>query len=538
MNPLLYLWILIVLFPLSSTSKAFDDTLDAMQILQLLDSAKAYTYLDIDRADDLIDSAYQQSVQHDYYQGIIRSKISRAYLLYKQSKYEASLYLYSECLANSQKHQYTRGIIDAYYGIGNVFSAFSQYSLAYKNYLKALKLAEEIHYKEGVAGNKNALGVISLHLQNYPDALSFLRQSVVTFEQLKHVRSAGIVYNNIGRTYYKIGQLDSAHWYFQKAQQYFEESKTYRNYFISDIHFAKLFLLQKNYILAIAHAEKGLHYFTEEYNNVKLQYEALEVLGKTYLAMGKVNKSEEIFLKALGLTSQGEFLAELVQTYQNLSLLYHQKGDYQAAYQALTQNQKWADSLAIHQNNQYVKALQLEFNIEQKNKENALLKAQVEQQLLILTAIGIVLLFSVLLAILIYRFYHRKKILNRELVALNIKYLEQKEQLAAMTEELSNQNEYISQMNIDLEKKVMEHTLDLRVKNKQLEEYAYFNAHNVRGPLARLLGLINLLNYGIADLHNDGILEKIQITAQELDEVIKSINHILRKRESTMQPDL
>jgi signal transduction histidine kinase len=57
-----------------------------------------------------------------------------------------------------------------------------------------------------------------------------------------------------------------------------------------------------------------------------------------------------------------------------------------------------------------------------------------------------------------------------------------------------------------------------------LIEYAYSNAHNVRGPLARILGLASLMSR-----EDDPELLKeyttfMYVSAQELDNVIRDIN--------------
>jgi hypothetical protein len=51
----------------------------------------------------------------------------------------------------------------------------------------------------------------------------------------------------------------------------------------------------------------------------------------------------------------------------------------------------------------------------------------------------------------------------------------------------------ITEINESLEKKVMERTNQLNLRNKQLTDFSFTNAHDIRGPICRLLGLKNLL---------------------------------------------
>ncbi|MDP1728388.1 MAG: PAS domain S-box protein, partial [Bacteroidota bacterium] len=61
-------------------------------------------------------------------------------------------------------------------------------------------------------------------------------------------------------------------------------------------------------------------------------------------------------------------------------------------------------------------------------------------------------------------------------------------------------------------------------RNKQLQEIAWTQSHIVRAPLARLIGLVNLLDYeGQLNEETNQLLKYTLTSAQELDGVIKSI---------------
>ena len=70
-------------------------------------------------------------------------------------------------------------------------------------------------------------------------------------------------------------------------------------------------------------------------------------------------------------------------------------------------------------------------------------------------------------------------------------------------------------------------TQNLIVKNEKLIEYAYFNSHETRAPLARILGLIQIVDFAASDTERNFILKKIKENSLELESVIKKMNHIL-----------
>ncbi len=67
-------------------------------------------------------------------------------------------------------------------------------------------------------------------------------------------------------------------------------------------------------------------------------------------------------------------------------------------------------------------------------------------------------------------------------------------------------------------------------KNKSLEEYAFITSHNLRRPLANILGLVQLFDGKKSDDDlNKEVIEKLKTSAEQLDEVIKQTAKILNK---------
>ncbi|NQZ75653.1 MAG: hypothetical protein HRT61_06010 [Ekhidna sp.] len=96
-----------------------------------------------------------------------------------------------------------------------------------------------------------------------------------------------------------------------------------------------------------------------------------------------------------------------------------------------------------------------------------------------------------------------------------------------LKKEVQLRTKEITELNLHLEEKVKERTSELNTKNKRLEEYAYINAHHLRGPATKIMS-------ALAAAELDGISNKEMIailneSVQELDKVIISINDTLHK---------
>lgn len=105
------------------------------------------------------------------------------------------------------------------------------------------------------------------------------------------------------------------------------------------------------------------------------------------------------------------------------------------------------------------------------------------------------------------------------------------EQMAKLLEAqliIQKQNREILLHNQSLDQEVRIRTKELVEYNQQLEQFAFITGHNLRAPVARILGLGQLLKMpGIAAKEKKLIREKLIYTTEELDRVVKDLNTIL-----------
>lgn len=105
----------------------------------------------------------------------------------------------------------------------------------------------------------------------------------------------------------------------------------------------------------------------------------------------------------------------------------------------------------------------------------------------------------------------------------------QYQEILAQNEEITQQREELQSINNTLDLLVQNRTKHIESQNQQLLEYAFFNAHKVRGPLARILGLSQLIESSENEEDFDYMIQKIKENAHEMDAVITEINVMLNK---------
>lgn len=65
---------------------------------------------------------------------------------------------------------------------------------------------------------------------------------------------------------------------------------------------------------------------------------------------------------------------------------------------------------------------------------------------------------------------------------------------------------------------------ELSLQNRRLKEIAFLQAHQVRAPIASVLGLSNLFNFNQpSDPFNGEVLHKLRVATENLDNIVKEI---------------
>jgi len=124
---------------------------------------------------------------------------------------------------------------------------------------------------------------------------------------------------------------------------------------------------------------------------------------------------------------------------------------------------------------------------------------------------------------------------NQELLEANGKLLEKANEIEAKNKALEASHEDVHEMNRNLERLVMERTMKVHAQNEMLLKYTYTNAHHLRGPVARLLGLISIHKLE-SDPDHEFFFSKMEDQAHEIDSVVKQINSELEKDPTSKPP--
>jgi GAF domain-containing protein len=120
----------------------------------------------------------------------------------------------------------------------------------------------------------------------------------------------------------------------------------------------------------------------------------------------------------------------------------------------------------------------------------------------------------------------------------NVDLIEKGNEIEAMNEELNSLNEELLTLNDSLEATVKRRTQELETQNQQLTEYAFINSHILRAPLARILGLAQLIASEAETIKDKQLLAALITSSHELDSIIRKISDLLYDGNNLSREDI
>lgn len=448
--------------------------------------------------------------------------------VYTQTSLNMAETVANEAIEKATAINYPNGIAAGYNNLGISKSIRGQYTLGMEYFLKALTIREQ---QDDIRGQASSLGNISrlfTYQKNYDKALEYAKKSVQMFRKTDDFVSLGKTYVASGKIYLDVHDNDHAMIMFELALKLFIEHQA------KDLQGWSLLQIA-NVHEADGEYDKALDYAFQAVKLIDLKTNLFSAI-ELYQSIGSIYSRKKNYEKAHKYLHQAKILSDkendhhgslssrlrLSEMFQegkqyDSALFYHQA--YSALYEQTFNAEKVAQ-LAV---------IETLYQNEKKDKLLELRNQRIEFQTTIIIAGSILLAVMSVLGFILYRFYKNKKLLTIQLSRLNREISEKHEEILVQSEELTQANQEINRMNESLEGEVKLRTEKIEVQNKKLIEYAYANAHRVRGPLARIMGLVKLMQSETSPEEIKQYNHHLHASAVELDEVIRDINNELHR---------
>ncbi len=410
---------------------------------------------------------------------------------------DSSLRYYLSALNTYTNHRQQLAQARMLYRIGNLFYHTRQEELSLSYLQKALKIGGDSLDARSHISLLNTIGLIYRNQKQYAAAIDYHKKSLMLAKAVQDSAWIGINYGNIG--------------YIHRLQNNY---KAALDYYQSSLALSRRFRIWGDVITTMSRVSQ---IYTEEQKYVQ----AKQMLGS-----------------ARKLAMQKKEYDDLLEVYRSYVECYQHSGQFDSAfyYQKLYYQVK--DSLSRQSFNAEVEHIRVSFEFDKKQgeiellkKNNALLSASEQKKEYWLFASWFLLTCTTLFAGLLYRSNQLKNKANQLLTS-------QQRELSEKNEEINRQNKEIRNLNNNLEESVDERTAELRVaygnlvkQNHNLEQFAYIISHNLRAPIAQIMGLVGLfIESQDTGTSNPQMLDYLSRSARNLDMIVNDLNDLLLMR--------
>ncbi|MBL1233072.1 MAG: tetratricopeptide repeat protein [Vicingaceae bacterium] len=409
-------------------------------------------------------------------------------------------------------------------------SANSEYDKALQHNLEAIEIFRSLNNQKGVAGVTTNLSQVYTKLGNYAKAIECNFEALKIYEETSEYRNKGIIYENIANIYYELKEFEKSKTYYLKALNLYKNHTVDADEARCLGNLARIYMEIPHYDTAMIYLNKAfninqkngnktgalinlsnignVHSRKEEYAEaLEYHYKALEIannlglknfiatgkgnIGEVYLSQYKksspfnhnlIDNAQNYLTDAIAICDEIDFKAPKVDFLESLIEVYVIQKNYQKAYHLINKKIAINDSLYSLASKEQLSKLETQREIDLKdkdllikNKELEIISLNNQKKSLLYTFAIIVLIILLFVAFT----YYRKK-----------------------------------------EKKHYE----------VISEIKQIQSHEVRGPIATILGLIKLLkDKNRSDESKLELIEGIEETTNKLNNIVNQIINNTKK---------
>jgi signal transduction histidine kinase len=446
---------------------------------------------------------------------------------------------YETALDSLTKHDFKRYRALTLLQIGKVYDSRSDFLRAIDYYISSLRLHEELNSKQQIARTHGYMGWAHNNLRNFVQAQEQAQQSLAIMQKIKDKAGEAFALNLLGNIAYNQNQ-------FVRAEGLYDSALQLRKELGLDVQVSNtIFNLARVYDRQ-GRLDVALQYYRSDME-VARRLRNQRILGLIYNNIGWLHVKKQDFVNAEKDLLQGQSIAlrygqpiDVRENYLNLARLYKQMG---RTTQSNTYFEKYIainDSLLTAENALAAQQRDALYQLEKKNQEiqnlsetNVLREQEIKSQqsriylqnaVLGLSVVALVLISAVL--IVLYRSYRMKIKANEELSKLNRAIHEQKEEIEAQAEELTEANQTIQAINRNLEVSVEHRTQELKQAYLELDTFIYRSSHDLRRPLTTFMGLNEVARISVKDQSALELFHKVNETAQNLDRMLAKLQSV------------
>lgn len=265
-------------------------------------------------------------------------------LYYFLSEYQHAFDFYQRALKIAQKLEYKTGVANFLHQIGIIHQRRGDYGTALQHYEQALKINEVLGDRTSLARSLHQIGMIHQARGDYQTALDIYEESLNIAEKLGNRTNVANSLHNIGTIYHARGNYQTALDMYEKSMKIKEDLSDRIGMVTSLGQIGMLYHTQGDYHAALVMYEKSLKIAEELGDRVNVAT-SLHQIGMLDYARGDYPMALDRYEKALKIAEELGDRAGVATSLHNIGTIHQACGDYSGAFTIYEKALKIAEEL-------------------------------------------------------------------------------------------------------------------------------------------------------------------------------------------------
>ncbi len=335
---------------------------------------------------------------------------------YLMSDHDSAIFYHEKAIAMIQPNFDSLKVGNAYQLLANVHLTKGELESATSGYIQALDYFENIGAEVAASKVYNNLGIVSIYLRDFDEALKYFEQSLGIKLQLNDKKGVAATYNNMGTVAYSyLNDSSLAVEYFKKSVAIKREIGDVVGAATTEVNVGHLLLKSGNESAALNQYRKAIEIFSEANMPSEITSTYTEI-GTNYADLGNLNQAIFFLQRAREIPEKQWDKRDLMNNHKVTADLYQKLGDYKLALVHLNRFQVLYDSIFQEEKIKFREELVEKYESEKKQteielltKEKALQAAVIDRSRIMQYAFLGAAVFALVFGMLFYSRYRIKK---------------------------------------------------------------------------------------------------------------------------------
>ncbi len=303
--------------------------------------------------------------------------INIANIYFSEKKYTKAILTYNEGIKLAHEAKHKKYVLVAFNSLANLYRDLGLYNKAIQAMDTAIRINKTLKDSHEEPYLYTTMAGLLHKMNNLRAALAYERKVLKLLETQHNVALETTVFNNMANNYSNLGLFDSAYAFYMRALEAERQIGDTEGMGTTNISLAAMFQDQKKFKESLVYCERAMT-VAKTLNDTVIGYKASVLMSEAYMELKDYDRALALALETKALIEPRNAIDDLHSVHLTLANIYKHLGMYRESVACFEKVFLYADSLFTEKNAESSAALNVQFDVYDKEKEIELLNKDFE----------------------------------------------------------------------------------------------------------------------------------------------------------------